>query len=331
MSDDPFSQRTPPFPRRQADVHADVCASLRLRYYQVMRDCLWMPSVLLSFTATSFAVIDATSTTNTSNPGGGVPWANVGSVNGGSGNYLGNGWVLTAAHVGAGPIALDSGTFLPDGRVIRLTNPDTSPVDMLLYHLVLTPGLPSLVVSGGTPATNSIVDLVGYGRIRGSAEQSFSTEYGLKDGFNWSNTGTKSYGTNRIQFGGVETITIQGAGAFQGFTLDFTESVMFGQTTHEAQVATGDSGGAVFFKNGATWELAGMIEALGSFVYPLPASVYGDESYIMDLATYKTQIDALVSSTAGGATWTGANRPPHSPTPLPVPTVPGAADAKANS
>jgi autotransporter-associated beta strand protein len=27
----------------------------------------------------------------------------------------------------------------------------------------------------------------------------------------------------------------------------------------------------------------------------------------MDLATYKTQIDALVSSTAGGATWTGAN------------------------
>ena len=50
-----------------------------------------------------------------------------------------------------------------------------------------------------------------------------------------------------------------------------------------------------------------MIEALASFVYPLPASVYGDESWIMDLPTYKTQIDALVSSTAGGATWTGAN------------------------
>ena len=257
-----------------------------------------MPSVLLSFTATSFAIVDANSTTNTSDPGGGVPWANVGSVNGGSGTYLGNGWVLTAAHVGAGPIAFDSGTFQPDGRVIRLSNPDTSLADMLLYHLVLTPGLTGSMVSSSTPAIGSLVDLVGYGRIRGSAEQSFSTEYGPKSGFYWSPNGTKSYGRNLIQTG-VTTRTILGVGSFRGFILDFTPP--------DAQVATGDSGGAVFYKNSATWELAGMIEALASFVYPLPASVYGDESWIMDLPTYKSQIDALVSSTAGGASWTGAN------------------------
>jgi len=257
-----------------------------------------MPSVLLSFTATSFAIVDANSTTNTSDPGGGVPWANVGSVNGGSGTYLGNGWVLTAAHVGPGPIAFDSGTFQPDGRVIRLSNPDTSLADMLLYHLVLTPGLTGSVVSSSTPAIGSLVDLVGYGRIRGSAEQSFSTEYGPKSGFYWSPNGTKSYGRNLIQTG-VTTRTLLGVGSFRGFILDFTPP--------DAQVATGDSGGAVFYKNSATWELAGMIEALASFVYPLPASVYGDESWIMDLPTYKSQIDALVSSTAGGASWTGAN------------------------
>jgi hypothetical protein len=257
-----------------------------------------MPSVLLSFTATSFAIVDANSTTNTSDPGGGVPWANVGSVNGGSGTYLGNGWVLTAAHVGAGPIAFDSGTFQPDGRVIRLSNPDTSLADMLLYHLVLTPGLTGSMVSSSTPAIGSLVDLVGYGRIRGSAEQSFSTEYGPKSGFYWSPNGTKSYGRNLIQTG-VTTRTVLGVGSFRGFILDFTPP--------DAQVATGDSGGAVFYKNSATWELAGMIEALASFVYPLPASVYGDESWIMDLPTYKSQIDALVSSTAGGASWTGAN------------------------
>ena len=257
-----------------------------------------MPGVLLCTTATSFAIVDANSTTNTSDPGGGVPWANVGSVNGGSGTYLGNGWVLTAAHVGAGPIAFDSGAFQPDGRVIRLSNPDTSLADMLLYHLVLTPGLTGSVVSSSTPAIGSLVDLVGYGRIRGSAEQSFSTEYGPKSGFYWSPNGTKSYGRNLIQTG-VTTRTLLGVGSFRGFILDFTPP--------DAQVATGDSGGAVFYKNSATWELAGMIEALASFVYPLPASVYGDESWIMDLPTYKSQIDALVSSTAGGATWTGAN------------------------
>ena len=257
-----------------------------------------MPGVLLCTTATSFAIVDANSTTNTSDPGGGVPWANVGSVNGGSGTYLGNGWVLTAAHVGAGPIAFDSGAFQPDGRVIRLSNPDTSLADILLYHLVLTPGLTGSVVSSSTPAIGSLVDLVGYGRIRGSAEQSFSTEYGPKSGFYWSPNGTKSYGRNLIQTG-VTTRTLLGVGSFRGFILDFTPP--------DAQVATGDSGGAVFYKNSATWELAGMIEALASFVYPLPASVYGDESWIMDLPTYKSQIDALVSSTAGGASWTGAN------------------------
>ena len=263
-----------------------------------MPHSFWMPGVLLCTTATSFAIVDANSTTNTSDPGGGVPWANVGSVNGGSGTYLGNGWVLTAAHVGAGPIAFDSGAFQPDGRVIRLSNPDTSLADILLYHLILTPGLTGSVVSSSTPAIGSLVDLVGYGRIRGSAEQSFSTEYGPKSGFYWSPNGTKSYGRNLIQTG-VTTRTLLGVGSFRGFILDFTPP--------DAQVATGDSGGAVFYKNSATWELAGMIEALASFVYPLPASVYGDESWIMDLPTYKTQIDALVSSTAGGASWTGAN------------------------
>ena len=263
-----------------------------------MPHSFWMPGVLLCTTATSFAIVDANSTTNTSDPGGGVPWANVGSVNGGSGTYLGNGWVLTAAHVGAGPIAFDSGTFQPDGRVIRLSNPDTSLADMLLYHLVLTPGLTGSMVSSSTPAIGSLVDLVGYGRIRGSAEQTFSTKYGPKSGFYWSPNGTKSYGRNLIQTG-VTTRTVLGVGSFRGFILDFTPP--------DAQVATGDSGGAVFYKNSATWELAGMIEALASFVYPLPASVYGDESWIMDLPTYKTQIDALVSSTAGGASWTGVN------------------------
>lgn len=279
-----------------------------------MPNSFWMPCVLLCTTATTFAIVDANSTTNTSDPGGGVPWANVGSVNGGSGTYLGNGWVLTAAHVGAGSIAFDSGTFQPDGRVIRLSNPDTSLADMLLYHLVLTPGLTGSVVSSSTPAIGSLVDLVGYGRIRGSAQQSFSTEYGTKIGFTWSASGAKSHGTNQIQTS-VETLTVQGAGSFRGFLLDFTPPPTlftppppFVNTVREAQVATGDSGGAVFYKkNGATWELAGMIEALASFVFPLPASVYGDESWVMDLPTYKTQIDALVSSTAGGANWTGAN------------------------
>jgi hypothetical protein len=284
-----------------------------------MLDCLWMPSVLLSFTATSFAVIDATSTTNTSDPGDGVPWANVGSVNGGSGEYLGNGWVLTAAHVGAGPIALDSGTFQPDGRVIRLTNPnDSSATDILLYHVVVAPNLSGLTISATNPGQNAAVTMVGYGRISTSITlNTYSTAYpapnDTKSGFDWSGSGVKSYGTNEIsrlfnEFGAllpvVYTQNNLGYGTLQVFGLTFSGA---GQTSDEGQVATGDSGGAVFYKRVNAWELAGMIDARGSWVDPQQASVYGDESYIGDLATYKTQIDALVSSTAGGAIWTGAN------------------------
>ena len=274
-----------------------------------MRLKFWMSSLLLCSAAPSFAVIDATSTTNTTNPNNGVPWDNVGSVNGGSGEYLGNGWVLTANHVGAGAITFGIDTFTPDGQTVRLTNPsDSSPTDILLFHLTLTPTLPSLVISSSTPATDSIVDLVGFGRIRGSAQHNFSTvDYGTKTGFDWSSSGAKSYGTNRIMPGGVGDQNNLGFGTLQVFSLDFTQSPIFGQTAHEAQVATGDSGGGVFYYNPtpplsapARWELAGMIDALGSYVFPLPASVYGDESYIADLATYKSQINAVVATPEPG-------------------------------
>lgn len=285
-----------------------------------------MPSLVLAFAAKSFAVIDATSATNTSDPGGGVPWANVGRVNGGSGEYLGNGWVLTAFHVGVGPIELDSGTFQPDGRVIRLTNPsDSSPTDILLYHLVGTPSLSDLTISGSTPGGGSVVTLVGFGRIRDSAQNSYSTIDGPKSGFDWSSGGVKSFGTNKIENfpgGPVFTQNDLGFGKLEVFYLNFTQSVVL-RTAHEAQVSTGDSGGAVFY-NG---QLAGMIDALGSWVYPQPASVFTDESYIGDLATYKSQIDALTGSTAGTGSWSGtsgttwaaaanwgSNPPPGSPT-----------------
>ena len=277
-----------------------------------MRPRFLMPSLLLCFATQSFAIVDATSTTNTSDPGGGVPWANVGSVNGGTGEYLGNGWVLTAYHVGAGEIGLDSGTFQTDGRTIRLTNPAypnpldptvTQFTDILLFHLILNPSLASLPIVTSTPSTSSTLEMVGFGHIRGSAEKAF----GSYTGFDWSASRFKSYGTNK-RLPTVGTQNDLGYGTLQVFAMNFSQSP---QTTHEAQVATGDSGGAVFQNTGTTgnpnWQLAGMIDALASYVYPQSASVYGDYSYIADLATYRSQINTLVATTAGGANWNGAS------------------------
>ena len=263
-----------------------------------MRPRFLMPSLLLCFAAQSFAIVDATSTANTSAPTDGSPWANVGSVNGGGGEYLGNGWVLTAYHVGAGAINLDSGTFQMDGRTIRLTNPiGGSPTDILLYHLILTPNLAALPISAITPGTNSVLDMVGFGHIAGSAYNS-----GGYTGFYWGSS-VKSYGTNK-RLTPVGTQDDLGYGTVQVFQTDFAVSP---QTSHEGQVTTGDSGGAVFFKSGSTWQLAGMIDALASYVYPQQASVYDDRSNIADLATYRSQINTLVATTAGGANWNGTS------------------------
>jgi hypothetical protein len=72
-----------------------------------------------------------------------------------------------------------------------------------------------------------------------------------------------------------------------------------GQTSDEAQVAPGDSGGGLFIKNGSVWQLAGVLDAEGTQVnQPGGTSVYGDQTYAADIATYRNEIYAVLS---GGA------------------------------
>lgn len=253
-----------------------------------------IPTAILPFLFATrlFAVVDANSLTNTSNPNDGSPWANVGNVNGASGIYLGNGWVLTANHVGAGTITFDIGTFTADGQTVRLHNPDSSLTDLLLFHLTLAPSLSSLTLASSTPGVNSLVDMEGFGRIAGSTQKTYSTASGTYTGFDWSSSGFKSWGTNRIA-SGVTTQSDLGNGTVQVFSMDFSSS---GQTSDEGQAATGDSGGAIFFKKGATWELAGMMDAIGTLInQPASTAVYGDITNSADISTYRSQIASVIA------------------------------------
>ncbi|MDP9290943.1 MAG: PEP-CTERM sorting domain-containing protein [Verrucomicrobiota bacterium] len=257
-------------------------------------------AILLFFAATAFAVVDANSTTNTSDPNDGSPWANVGSVNGASGEYLGNGWVLTAYHVGAGTITFDSGAFAWDGQQIRLTNADNTRTDLLLFHLTIAPNLAALSLSSSTPTAGSIVDMEGYGRIRGSDEKTYSTASGTYMGFDWSAAGAKSWGTNTIDSGGVTTIN-QGFGPVHVFSMDFSKTP---QTLNEGEGALGDSGGAVFSFNGTTLELAGMMDAIGTFPnQPANTAVYGNETYAADITYYRNQIATVTGIPEPSTIW----------------------------
>lgn len=80
---------------------------------------------------------------NTSAPPDDPGWANVGMLAGATGTYIGWGWVLTAAHVGAGTITLNGLSYEEEpGTAVQLSNntPGQSLLtDLVLYRLKSTP------------------------------------------------------------------------------------------------------------------------------------------------------------------------------------------------
>jgi hypothetical protein len=180
---------------------------------------------------------------------------------------------------------------------LQLTNSDGTTTDLIMFHLSAMPPLASVPLVNSTPAALSVVDMIGFGFIAGSSQMNFGTY----TGFYLSSAQLKSWGNNKIDIGGVSTINI-GYGNLATFNMDFTRPGTLGpagQSSDEAQVATGDSGGAVFFKNGSVWQLAGILDAEGTQVnQPAGTSVYGDQTYAADIATYRNEIYAVLSAGA---------------------------------
>ena len=68
----------------------------------------------------------------------------------------------------------------------------------------------------------------------------------------------------------------------------------------ESLAATGDSGGAVFVKNGSAWELAGIMLAVVQYSgQPSSTAVFGNQTYSADLSFYNGQIVQVVPEPSG--------------------------------
>ncbi len=264
------------------------------RSVRLLHRCLTTALLLAASPAAAVILNTGSGTGNTTAPSDDPGWANIGQRTGGlTVTYIGNGWVLTAHHVGAGNVKFEGidYTFVP-GSAHQLLNPDGTGADMLVFRIAQETGLPSIPLRATplpAPPTITNLTLVGNGRNRGTA----TTWMGI-GGWNWGTGYTIRWGTNRVSAVGLD-IPISPRKT-HAFSTDFTSPL---GTTYEAQGAEGDSGGPAFVKNGATWELAGVLFGIAGFEgQPDYTALYGNVTYLGDVSYYRSQILGYVNQPA---------------------------------
>ena len=226
-------------------------------------------------------------TGNTTAPAADPGFANVGVVNGLSGVYVRNGWVITANHVGTHPIDLGGLVYTPiTGSTIRFENSDSTLADLIAFKLSERPLLPDLLITNGPMSTNTDVTLVGNGRNRGAA-----TSWNGHDGFAWGSGRSMRWGTNRVDQ--IDEFALD----TWSFWTSFDDLAGSPPGQHEADVVNGDSGGAAFVGSGLSAELAGILFARAGYEdQPSSTSLYGNAGLAVDLWVYRDDILSVIDT-----------------------------------
>ncbi|HEB89876.1 MAG TPA: trypsin-like serine protease, partial [Deltaproteobacteria bacterium] len=258
---------------------------------------VWIGIVLLLISgiprdASAVLISTGDGTGNTTPPSADPGFDNVGVVNGLSGVYVRNGWVLTANHVGEHPILLLGTLYDPvPGSSVRIQNPDASFADLLAFKIRgPKPPLPDLALASAAPSVGTLLTIIGNGRNRGTA-----TSWMGLSGWNWGPGSTLRWGTNKISEIGQNTF------ATEAFHIVF-DALPPGQAMgqHEADVVNGDSGGGAFIGSGPSAELVGILFARATFTDQPPSTSLagtggvGNVGIISDLFFYRNAIESLI-------------------------------------
>jgi hypothetical protein len=174
------------------------------------------------------------------------------------------------------------------GSAHQLTNADGSATDLVVFGLRTEPPLSLLPIRATAPSVGNGVIMIGRGQQRTAP-----TTWNGHNGYALGTSGYMRWGTNVVDQTNV-TLTVSGTRT-HGFSMTFSEE---GGTPDEAQAAAGDSGSAVFLRNGSAWELAGLVHATLDGGHPPGIVLFGAKTLVSDLSQYKSQIDALVTTPA---------------------------------
>jgi hypothetical protein len=185
-----------------------------------------------------------TYTYSTGAPAGVTGWNYVGQTDNASAVYLGDGYVLTAGHVGAGTsFTLDGQTY----DTISNSSESIGTADLTLFKIDTTSttgnvlSLPTLSLDTTVPSVGTSVVMIGYGNSEG-----------------------ERWATNTVNENN-QSVPEDSFTSTDFFTVDsFSNDGPNTTTTTNGQLVPGDSGGGDFIYNSSTeeWQLAGINEVL---------------------------------------------------------------------
>ncbi|MBC8127176.1 MAG: trypsin-like serine protease [Gloeobacteraceae cyanobacterium ES-bin-144] len=265
----------------------------------------------------ALGVVVISGAANNTPPPGQPYFNNVGLVNGGTAIYLGNQWVLSAAHVaGTVPATASFGgtSYATQADSFhRLHDPTTllspSPIftDLVIFRLNSDPGISALAIASGTPTVGKEVMMIGAGRQQAASptywQQTFVpgnnndiwTEL-TPPNSNINAAGYQTTNAPRVPKWGLNNVADSsetlnyGLGPVELFVTTFDS---INGKPDEAQGVGGDSGGAVFAHDGAQWLLSGVMLVVGNYDNQPGggnSALLGNETYSADLSKYRDEI-----------------------------------------
>ncbi|MDP0498278.1 MAG: hypothetical protein Q7Q73_18960 [Verrucomicrobiota bacterium JB024] len=261
---------------------------------------------------------------NAGNPGGnltaptgqdGQPedpgFANVLMIRGGTGVYLGNGWVLTARHVNPKWLMLDGQQVLAADAIDKSYSFKTA--ELKLFRLKEERDLPVVRIASAPPAPGQEIVMIGGGR---ASQDHFSfwqvnqtttpwtwTQMPDQQGANAAGIlvvekqNAISWGTNRI------SAQMHNGHLGELLITDFSDKPGE-RTAFEAQAVSYDSGGPIFTRTASGWELVGIMVTVAQ-LYPgqpgivqpegggpqfIGSGLFGNLTLAVNLVPYREEI-----------------------------------------
>ncbi len=199
-------------------------------------------------------------------------WGNVGRVHLSTGIYLGNGYVLTAAHVGPGTFLLSDGSEYPvvRGSAAVYRNADNSQTELCIFKVESRRKdslrkLPSINIRSTPPDVGELILMIGHGASQYPGDTK------------WVQDGKKRWGCNLVSRIARQPFA-NSFGQTHGYYTRFDHGLF------DCQGASGDSGGPAFYydQEQQEWLLTGMLAAVTTPVH-LEETKHGDSTFIADL------------------------------------------------